>query len=96
MPISQETLGKLTTSLAGDVELYNEIINTIQESDAQIDTVKQELAGTAQKLQESEARGQGYLGQISNLLAHIPVSSGRADVTVEQKLEEIKNTKWTK
>jgi len=91
-----ETLAKLTTSLAGDVDLYNKVINTMQEKEQQILQVRDELNTYKQKLEEAEKRGQQYLNQISNLLAKIPVGNSQTPQTFEQKLEEVKNRPWSK
>lgn len=91
-----ETLAKLTTELAGDVDLYNKVINTMQEKEQQILQARDELNVYKQKLEEAEQRGQQYLNQISNLLAKIPVGESRTPQTFEQKLEEIKNRAWSK
>lgn len=91
-----ETLAKLTTSLAGDVDLYNKVINTMQEKEQEILQARDELNTYKQKLEEAEKRGQQYLNQISNLLAKIPVGNSQAPQTFDQKLEEIKNRPWTK
>lgn len=91
-----ETLAKLTTSLAGDVDLYNKVINIMQEKEQQILQARDELNTYKQKLEEAEKRGQQYLNQISNLLAKIPVGNSQTPQTFEQKLEEIKNRPWTK
>lgn len=91
-----ETLAKLTTELAGDVDLYNKVINTMQEKEQQILQARDELNTYKQKLEEAEQRGQQYLNQISNLLAKIPVGESRTPQTFEQKLEEIKNRPWSK
>lgn len=96
MALKPETIAKLTTSLAGDVELYNEIINEVQTNDAAIAERDQEVQSTKQKLEEAEARGQQYLGQISNLLSKIPVGNSSAPQTLEAKIEEIKNRSWAK
>jgi prophage DNA circulation protein len=96
MPLPQEILAKLTTALSGEVELYNNIINTIQESDSAIETIKSDLTTNAQKLLDAEARGQNYLGQISNLLSKIPIGATAQNVSIEQKMEEIKKQQWTK
>ena len=66
--LDEETLAELTTSLAGNVDLYNKVINTFQEKEQTIEQTRQQLEETKSKLEESEARGQQYLGQISNLL----------------------------
>lgn len=96
MAFDPETLAKLTTSLAGDVELYNAIINQDQQHDTVIAEKDQALQETQGKLQESEKRGQEYLGQISNLLSRIPVGNAEPSKSMEQKLEEIKTRSWTK
>lgn len=91
-----ETLSKLTTQLSGDVELYNTVINTMQEKEQQILQAREELNTYKQKLEEAEKRGQQYLNQISNLLAKIPIGKSETPQTFEQKLEEIKNRPWSK
>lgn len=96
MPMDQETLAKLTTSLSSDVELYNKVINVVQESDAAIAEREQEIQTTKAKLEEAEQRGQQYLGQISNLLSKIPVGNSETPKSMEQKIEEVKNRNWTK
>jgi len=96
MPLDQETLAKLTTSLSGDVDLYNKVVNVVQESDSAIAEKEQEIQTTKAKLEEAEQRGQQYLGQISNLLSKIPVGSSEAPKSLEQKIEEIKNRSWEK
>lgn len=96
MPFDEETLAKLTTTLASDVDLYNEIINAMQEKDAEIQQVKEEMAENKRKLEEAEERGQQYLGQISNLLSKIPVGNNQVPQTLEQKIEEVKNRSWEK
>lgn len=96
MPFDEETLAKLTTTLAEDVELYNEVINIMQEKDAEIQQVKEELTENKRKLEEAEERGQQYLGQISNLLSKIPVGNTQVPQTLEQKIEEVKKREWTK
>lgn len=96
MPLDQETLAKLTTSLSSDVDLYNMIVNEVQQNDALIEEKENEIQSTKQKLEEAEQRGQQYLGQISNLLSKIPVGNASAPQSLEQKMEEIKNRSWTK
>lgn len=91
-----ETLAKLTTELAGDTELYNKVLNTMQEKEREILSTREELNTYKQKLEEAEKRGQQYLNQISNLLAKIPVGKSETPQTFEQKLEEIKNRPWSK
>lgn len=91
-----ETLAKLTTELAGDTELYNKVLNTMQEKEREILSTREELETYKSKLEEAEKRGQQYLNQISNLLAKIPVGESRTPQTFEQKLEEIKNRPWSK
>ena len=94
--LDSETLAKLTTQLSGDVELYNKVINIMQEKEQEIISTREELQSYKQKLEEAEKRGQQYLNQISNLLAKIPVGNSQTPQTFEQKLEEIKNRPWTK
>lgn len=96
MPFDEETLAKLTTSLASDVELYNKVINVVQEKETEVQQVKEELQETRSKLEEAEQRGQQYLGQISNLLSKIPVGNTQVPQSFEQKLEEVRNRAWTK
>lgn len=91
-----ETLAKLTTELAGDTELYNKVLNTMQEKEREILSTREELNTYKQKLEEAEKRGQQYLNQISNLLAKIPVGKSETPQTFEQKLEEVKNRPWSK
>lgn len=95
-PFDEETLAKLTTSLSGDVELYNKVINTMQEKEQEIVSAKEELQQAKEKLDEAEKRGQQYLNQISNLLAKIPVGNTQVPQSFEQKLEEVRNRAWTK
>lgn len=92
----EETLAELTTSLAGNVELYNKVVNAYQEKQNKIDETTQELKETKTKLEETEQRGQQYLSQISNLLSKIPVSNTNTPLSMEQKIEEIKNRSWEK
>lgn len=96
MPLNEETLGKLTTTLAGDTELYNTVINEIQT----YETTLQEKDNTIQQITEEkqnlEARSHEYLNQISNLLSKIPVGTSNAPQSLEAKLEEVKNRSWTK
>lgn len=96
MPLDQETLAKLTKSLAGDTELYNKVINEVQQNDAAISEKEQEIQTTKAKLEEAEQRGQQYLGQISNLLSKIPVGNTAAPQSLDQKMEEIRQRSWTK
>lgn len=96
MPLDNETLAKLTTTLSSDVELYNKIINEVQTNDSTIAEKDQEIQSTKGKLEEAEQRGQQYLGQISNLLSKIPVGNSAAPQSMEQKIEEIKNRSWKK
>lgn len=96
MPLDQETLAKLTTSLSSDVELYNKIINEVQTNDTAIADKEAEIQKTREKLEESEQRSQQYLGQISNLLSKIPVGNTAAPQSIEQKIEEVKNRAWQK
>ena len=91
-----ETLAKLTTELAGDTELYNKVLNTMQEKEREILSTREELDNYKKKLEEAEQRGQQYLNQISNLLAKIPVGNSQTPQTFEQKLEEIKNRPWSR
>lgn len=92
----EETLAKLTTSLAGDVELYNKVVNEIQEKDAAIQAKEKEVQTVSAKLEEAEQRGQQYLGQISNLLSKIPVGETKTPKSFDQKIAEVKETAWTK
>lgn len=94
MALTEELLAKLTTSLSGDIDTYNEVINSFQESENEVKTVTEELTETTKKLEDSEARGANYLGQISNLLSKIPVGETQTDVSFEQKVEAIKNERW--
>ena len=96
MPLDEETLAKLTTSLSSDIELYNKVINEVQQNDSVIAEKEQEIQTAKQKLEEAEQRGQQYLGQISNLLSKIPVGNTSAPQSMEQKIEEIKNRSWQK
>lgn len=96
MALKPETIKKLTTSLAGDVELYNEIINEVQTGEATLTEKEKEIETTKAKLEEAEQRGQQYLGQISNLLSKIPVGNANTPKSMEQKIEEIKNRSWEK
>ncbi|HXS61143.1 MAG TPA: hypothetical protein VN703_10080 [Candidatus Sulfopaludibacter sp.] len=96
MPLDQETLAKLTTSLANDIDLYNKIINEVQTTDSTISELENEINSTKTKLDEAEQRGQNYLGQISNLLSKIPVGETQAPQSMEAKMEEIKNRSWQK
>lgn len=96
MALDNETLAKLTTSLSGDVELYNTIINEVQQNDSAIAEKEQQLQEMQQKLEQTEERGQQYLGQISNLLSKIPVGGSNAPQSMEQKIEEIKQRSWQK
>lgn len=96
MVISEELMGKLTTSLSGDIDTYNEVINIFQEQETAQSTLSNELNEVKAKLDESEARGQNYLTQISNLLSKIPIGENKSTASYEQKLEEIKNRKWGK
>lgn len=96
MPFDEETLAKLTTTLASDVDLYNKVINTVQEKENEIQQAKEELNQAKEKLEQAEQRGQQYLGQISNLLSKIPVGNSQVPQTFEQKVDEIKQRGWTK
>jgi archaellum component FlaC len=96
MPLDQETLAKLTTTLSSDVELYNKIVNEVQTNDSALAEKDQEIQTTKSKLEEAEQRGQQYLGQISNLLSKIPVGNAIAPQSMEAKIEEIKNRSWQK
>lgn len=96
MAFKEETLAQLTTALSGNIDLYNEIINNEQAHDATLAEKDTLLKETSEKLEKSEERGQQYLGQISNLLSKIPVGKTEQNKTAEQKIEEIKNQKWTK
>ena len=96
MTINEELLAKLTTSLSGDIETYNEVINIFQESENALELSKKDLEETSKKLEDSEARGANYLAQISNLLSKIPIGETQTNVSYEQKVEAIKNEKWTK
>lgn len=96
MPLDPEILSKLTTSLSGDIELYNTIVNEVQQNDAALAEKEQEIQDTKAKLSEAEERGQQYLGQISNLLSKIPVGNSNAPQSMEQKIDEIKNRSWEK
>jgi chromosome segregation ATPase len=91
-----ETLAKLTTELAGDTELYNKVINIMQEKEQEIVSTREELEDYKRKLEEAEQRSQQYLNQISNLLSKIPIGNSQTPQTFEQKLEEIKNRPWTR
>lgn len=94
MAFDQETLAKLTTTLSSDVELYNKIVNEVQVNDSALAEKEQEIQTMKAKLEETEIRGQQYLGQISNLLSKIPVGNSSAPQSLEQKIEEIKNRSW--
>lgn len=96
MPFDQETLAKLTTSLSGDVDLYNKVLSEVQTNDSTIVEKEKEIQSTKTKLEEAEQRGQQYLGQISNLLSKIPVGNTSTPQSMEQKIEEIKNQSWQK
>lgn len=91
-----ETLAKLTTELAGDTELYNKVLNIMQEKEQELVNTREELQTYKSKLEEAEQRGQQYLNQISNLLAKIPVGNSQTPQTFEQKLEEVKNRPWSR
>lgn len=96
MAYTDEQLMKLTTIMAEDVELYNEIIAHEQKQEETILSHQDERTLLENKLKDSENREQKYLGQISNLLSKIPVGETKQTQSFEQKLEEIKNKEWTK
>lgn len=96
MAFTEEQIAKLTTTLAGDIELYNEIIKHDQELTESITKTKEEVTSITNKLADSEAREQKYLSQISNLLSKIPVGETRQTASFEQQIEAIKNTSWSK
>lgn len=94
--LDQETIAKLTQALAGDTELYNTVINEVQTNDAALAEKDTKIKEVTTKLEESEQRGQNYLGQISNLLSKIPVGNTAVPQSFEAKLAEFKDTAWTK
>lgn len=96
MPLNEEQIGKLSVTLAGDIDLFNEVINEDQKALTTISEKEQELQQTTQKLEEVEKRSQEYLTQISNLLSKIPVGNSNTPQSVETQLEEIKNRAWVK
>lgn len=96
MALDQETIGKLTTALAGDIELFNTVINNEQETVTLIAEKTQEIETIKSTLDETEQRSQQYLGQISNLLSKIPVGNANAPQSFDAKIEEIKNRDWVK
>jgi peptidoglycan hydrolase CwlO-like protein len=96
MSFDPETLTKLTTTLSGDVDLYNKVINIVEEKDQTISQHQQEKQEIQTKLEKSEENNHKFLGQISNLLAKIPVGNSTTPVSMEQKIEEVKNRTWAK
>lgn len=96
MAFKEEQIAKLTTSLAGDIELYNEIIKHDQELSENITKAQEEITSIKDKLTDSEAREQKYLSQISNLLSKIPIGETKQTASFEQQIEAIKNTSWSK
>lgn len=96
MAFKEEQIAKLTTSLAGDIELYNEIIKHDQDLSENITKAQEEITSIKDKLADSEAREQKYLSQISNLLSKIPIGETKQTASFEQQIEAIKNTSWSK
>lgn len=96
MAFKEEQIAKLTTSLAGDIELYNEIIKHDQELSETVTKAQEEITSIQDKLADSEAREQKYLSQISNLLSKIPIGETKQTASFEQQIEAIKNTSWSK
>lgn len=96
MAYTEEQLMKLTTVMAEDIDLYNEIIAHEQKQEELIVSNQDEKTLLENKLKDSESREQKYLGQISNLLGKIPVGETKQTQSFEQKLEEIKNKEWKK
>lgn len=96
MPFDSEMLANLTTALSGNIELYNKVLEDKQRDEADLAAKTAELESINTKFKESEQRGEGYLKQISNLLARIPVGEAQRPVTFEQKMEEIKKSSWAK
>jgi len=96
MALHADVLAKLTTTLAGDLELYNAIIEEVQLADETIAKKDETIVESKNKLEQLEESNHKYLGQISNLLARIPVGASETPVTVEQKLQEISDRAWSK
>lgn len=96
MPLNEETLAKLTTTLAGDIELFNNVINEVQTNDAVIQEKDQQIQQLSEEKSNLETRSNEYLGQISNLLSKIPVGNSNAPQSLEAQMEEVKNRKWSK
>lgn len=96
MAFKDEALTKLTTTLASDIELYNEVIQHEQELSEQITKKDEDVTSLTNKLADSEAREQRYLEQISNLLGKIPVGETQQTVSFEQKVQTVKETGWKK
>lgn len=94
--LDEETLGKLATSLAGDIVLYNKVIDGFKEDESAITEVKTELEQTQAKLAKAEETNAQYIGQIGNLLSRLPITENNSSPSMEQKIEEIKQTGWTK
>lgn len=96
MAFKEEQLNKLTTTLATDIDLYNEVLAHEQEQTESLTKAKEEVTSITNKLKDSETREQKYLSQISNLLSKIPVGETKHTASLEQQAQVIKDTKWTK
>lgn len=96
MALKQETLAKLTTTLASDLDLYNEVVNEFQTNETELTKRDEAIAEIRNKHQESETRNDQYLKQISNLLSKIPVGNNSTPQTVEDQLQAIKERAWSK
>lgn len=96
MAFKDEHLNKLTTTLASDIDLYNEVIKHEQELSETVVKAQEEVTNISNKLADSEAREQKYLSQISNLLGKIPVGETQKSASFEQQIQAIKDSKWSK
>lgn len=96
MAYSPETLANLTTALSGNIDLYNEIISTEQSHDEVLKTKTSECETLNDKLKAEAERSDSYLKQISNLLSRIPVGSTTQTKSLDEKINDIKNTSWSK
>lgn len=96
MALDEETLAKLTTALSGEIELYNNVVNSFQSHVEKSVTLENEVNSYKTKVEELETRNQKYLEQISNLVSKIPVTKAAVPASAEQRFEEIASKAWTK
>lgn len=94
--LTPETYAKLTTTLSGDIDLYETVIKEIKEQDDQLAEKTETLTKLNTDYKVLEERNNNHLNQISNLVSKIPMGTVQKPQSFEDKLQAAKTESWKK